>query len=252
MSDKNRVESILFATGKDIALEEIARLSSLGEAKVLNILKDMKEEFDKSDNSLKLIEKGRFWKLTIKDKYLPLVSNLITETELDKSTMETLAVIAWKYPILQSDVIKIRHNKAYEHMKQLKEMGFIVKEKSGRTFKIKLTEKFFSYFDLPTQDAKDAFRKVIPEDIQKEIMEKEKEIKEKEKEIEEIKKTKGDEEEPQPEPPVPEPEPEPVPEPGPTPEPEPMPEPVNNEEEDEGPPPPEPNPEPAPPMTKEE
>jgi hypothetical protein len=166
--------------------------------------------------------------------------------------METLAVIAWKYPILQSEVIKIRHNKAYEHMKQLKEMGFVVKEKSGRTFKIKLTDKFFNYFDLPTQDAKDAFKKVIPEDIQKEIMEKEKEIKEKEKEIEEIKKTKGEEEEPQPEPPVPEPDPEPVPEPGPAPEPEPMPEPVNNEEEDEGPPPPEPGPEPAPPMTKEE
>ena len=238
MSDKNKVEAILYALGKDIALEEVARLSGLNEEKVLSILRGMKEEFDKSDNSLKLIEKGKFWKLTIKDKYLPLVSNLITETELDKSTMETLAVIAWKYPILQSDVIKIRHNKAYEHMKRLKEMGFIQKEKSGRTFKIKLTEKFFNYFDLPTQDAKAAFKKVIPEDIKKEIMDKENEIKEKEKEIEEMKKKKAKEKEE-------------APPPEPMPDPEPMPEPVSDEEGEEDLPPPA-EPQPPPPMTKEE
>ncbi|MBW2963409.1 SMC-Scp complex subunit ScpB, partial [Candidatus Woesearchaeota archaeon] len=187
MEERNRVEAIMFALGKDVAVSEVARLSGLTEEKVKEILNEIKKDFDKSNNSLKLVDKGDFWKFTIKDKYLPLVSNLITETELDKSTMETLAVIAWKYPILQSDVIKIRHNKAYDHMKRLKEMGFLSKERCGRTFKIHLTEKFFNYFDLPSQDAKAAFKKVIPEDIQKEIMDKEKEIAEKEKEIETMK-----------------------------------------------------------------
>jgi len=173
---------------------------------------------------------------------LPLVSNLISETELDKSTMETLAVIAWKYPILQSDVIKIRHNKAYDHMRQLKELGFVSKERCGRTFKIHLTEKFFNYFDLPTQDAKAAFNKVIPEDIQKEILDKEQEIAEKEKEIETMKdkdeiKKAVDEEKKEPPKPDPIPEPEPLPDPNPEPEPEPEPTP---------PPQPEPEPEPNP------
>jgi len=240
MEEKNRVEAIMFALGKDVAVSEVARLSGLAEGKVKEILNSLKEEYDKGENSMKLVDKGDFWKFTIKDKYLPLVSNLITETELDKSTMETLAVIAWKYPILQSDVIKIRHNKAYDHMRRLKEMGFLSKEKSGRTFKIHLTEKFFNYFDLPSQDAKAAFKKVIPEDIQKEIIDKEKEIAEKEKEIETMKDKKeiekaveGEKKEP-PQPPKPEPpEPEPVPEPGPTPEPEPMPEPVSPDKEEE-------------------
>jgi len=238
MEEKNRIEAIMFALGKDVAISEVARLSNLGEKRVKEILNEMKKEYDEGDNSLKLVDKGDFWKFTIKDKYLPLVSNLITETELDKSTMETLAVIAWKYPILQSDVIKIRHNKAYDHMRRLKEMGFIAKERAGRTFKIHLTEKFFNYFDLPSQDAKAAFEKVIPKDIQKEIIDKEKEISEKEKEIEA--KKEGDkmkqDQEPEPEPPAPqppEPEPEPPmpPEPGPGPEPEPTPEPVEPNKE---------------------
>lgn len=253
MEERNKVEAIMFALGKDVAVSEVARLSSLSEDEVKKILNEMKEDYDKGEGSLKLVDKGDFWKFTIKDRYLPLVSNLISETELDKSTMETLAVIAWKYPILQSDVIKIRHNKAYEHMSRLKELGFVSKEKCGRTYKIHLTDKFFNYFDLPTQDAKAAFKKVIPEEIQQEIIAKEKEIAEKEKEIEEINKKKEDAKmkknqeepgEPKPEPPVPEPEPipepeplpepepGPLPEPEPVPEPEPIPEPENPDEED--------------------
>ena len=188
LEDKKKIEAVLFAVGKDIAIEEVARLCRFSEEKTLQILQELKQEYDQKDSSLHLIDKGKFWKFSIRDQYLPLVSNLVTETELDKSTMETLAVIAWKYPVLQADVIKIRHNKAYDHMKHLEEAGFIAKEKSGRTFKLKLTEKFFNYFDLPSKDAKEAFKKVIPEEIQKEIIQQEQEIEQKEKELEEIKK----------------------------------------------------------------
>ena len=101
MEERNKVEAIMFALGKDVTVSEVARLSGLDEEEVKKILGEMKDDYDKSPGALKLVDKGDFWKYTIKDKYLPLVSNLISETELDKSTMETLAVIAWKYPILQ-------------------------------------------------------------------------------------------------------------------------------------------------------
>ena len=71
------------------------------------------------------------------------------DTEMTKSVMETLAVIAWKQPIIQADVIKIRTNKAYEHIKELVGMGFVTSEKFGRTKKLKLTQKFLDYFDHP-------------------------------------------------------------------------------------------------------
>ena len=184
-----KIEAVLFAVGRDIAVEEIAQLCSLRDEDVLSLLQDLKNEYHQNnDCSLVLHEKGKFWKFSVKDAYLPLVTSLVERTDLDKSVMETLAVIAWKYPIQQADLIKIRHNKAYDHLKMLQERDFIVKEKFGRTYKIKLTPKFFDYFDLPTQDAKAAFRKVFSPDVQKQVERAEQEIELKEKEIEEKEK----------------------------------------------------------------
>ena len=50
-------------------------------------------------------------------------------------------------------------------MRQLQEQGFITKEKFGRTYKVKLTKKFFEYFDLPSEEAKQAFLKEVPKEI---------------------------------------------------------------------------------------
>ena len=76
-----------------------------------------------------------------------LVNNLMPSTELDKSTIETLAIIAWKNPILQSDVVKIRGNKTYEHMKALIENDFVTTTPTGLSKTIRLTPKFYQYFD---------------------------------------------------------------------------------------------------------
>jgi segregation and condensation protein B len=180
-----KVEAVLFAIGKDIAVEDVARLCDLQENRTKKLLDELHTEYlENKESALMLHEKGKFWKFTVKDVYLPLVTSLVQNTELDKSVMETLAVIAWRYPILQADLIKIRHNKAYDHLKMLREREFITKERTGRTYKIRLTPKFFEYFDLPSQDAKEAFKKVIPQEIQEEIQHAEAEIEAKEKEIE--------------------------------------------------------------------
>jgi len=164
LSEK-KVEAILFAVGKEITSERIASLCSLEIKQVDKIMKKLEAEYEKSDNSLKIIQKEDSWKLTVQDEFIPLVSSIVSSTELERPLRETLAVIAWRYPIVQSEVIKLRNQSAYEHMKQLEEQGFVTKEKFGRTYKIKLTKKFFNYFDLPSEEAKKAFLKEVPEEI---------------------------------------------------------------------------------------
>src|SRR3989344_9418001 len=139
-----KVEAVLFAVGRDIAVEDVARFCKIAEDDAQRIITELSHYYNSNDESaLSLQQKGKFWKFTVKDTYLPLVTDLVQDTELDKSVMETLAVIAWRYPIVQSDLIKIRHNKAYDHLKMLEEREFIVKERFGRTYRIKLTPKFF-------------------------------------------------------------------------------------------------------------
>ncbi len=164
MSNK-RVEAVLFAVGKEITVERIASLCSLKDDEVVSILKDLQQHYTKADNALQLQERDNGWKLTVKDEYVPLVSNLVSSTELERPLMDTLAVIAWKYPVLQSEVVKLRNASAYDHMRELVERGFIAKERSGRTYKVKLTSKFFEYFDLPSEQAKQAFLKSVPQEV---------------------------------------------------------------------------------------
>lgn len=161
---KKQVEAILFASGKKVAYEELARICNVEISEIKNVLKELKEDFEKSDSALLLTEETDGWKLTVREKYLPTVQKLLPETELSKTILETLAVIAWKHPCMQSDVIKIRTNKAYDHIKELEELGFITKEKKGRSYLLKVTNKFREYFELPGhEDIKKVFKDVEEE-----------------------------------------------------------------------------------------
>ncbi len=168
MTNKEReVEAILFTVGKEITSERIASLCGIEKVKeVDSIVEKLQAKYAAmEESSLQVVKKEYGWKLTVRDSYVPLVSSIVKSTELDVPLMQTLAVIAWKYPVVQSDVIKLRNQSAYEHMRLLGEQGFITKEKFGRTFKVKLTKKFFEYFDLPSEDAKKAFLDEVPEEV---------------------------------------------------------------------------------------
>jgi len=190
MNEKNKIEALLFSSGRKMSIEEISRLSGIrNQESIKQALNELKKEYEERGSSVMLFEEGDGWKLTVKEHYLPVVQKIVTQTELDRPLMETLAVIAWKYPVLQATVVKIRHNKAYDHLKQLEEMGFITRTKYGRTKRIALTQKFFDYFALPNKEkAQEAFKDKIPEDVKKSVEKIEQEIEESERKAEKIRK----------------------------------------------------------------
>ena len=171
---RNKLEALLFSSGRKMSVEELSKLSNTKAYEVQVALEELKKDYDEKNSSVMLINEGDSWKLTVREQFLPLVQKIVTETELSKTIMETLAVIAFKYPIKQSDLIKIRTNKAYDHLKELEEMGYITRQKHGRTNLIKLTQKFFDYFDLPKEKLKEVFDDFAS--IAKAIEDKEKEV----------------------------------------------------------------------------
>ena len=172
---KNKLEALLFSSGRKMSIEELSRLSNAKTDDIKNALVEVKTEYDEKNSSIMIVNEGDSWKLTVREQFLPLVQKIVTETELSKTIMETLAVIAFKYPIKQSELIKIRTNKAYDHLKELEQMGYITRQKHGRTNLIKLTERFFEYFALPEGQLKEKFKNFTS--IAKTIEEKETEIK---------------------------------------------------------------------------
>lgn len=157
-----QVEALLFACGRKMSIQEFQGLLGTSSGQVIiDALQALKHEYEQKNSSLMLVEEGDFWKFTTREAYLPLVRKINPNTELSKTMMETLAVIAWKQPILQSEVIRIRTNKAYEHVDELEKMQFLVKEKYGRTYLLKLTQKFYDYFDLEgEQQARALFKEL--------------------------------------------------------------------------------------------
>jgi segregation and condensation protein B len=156
----NKIEALLFSAARLFTIEEIEEIVGIRDKEAIkNAIKELQERH--KETSLIVVEERGGYRFTIKEPYMPIVSKVVEDTELNKSVMETLAVIAWKAPVIQSEIIKIRSNKAYDHIGELKEAGFIVKEKDGRSYKIKLAPKFYEYFDIRNkEDIKEKFSEV--------------------------------------------------------------------------------------------
>lgn len=147
---RKEVEAILFSAGRTVLLNEFLALLHIREPGIVKeAIKSLIDEYSARDSPVMIVEEGDGWKLNVKEKFLQTVQRINPHTELSKSILETLSVIAWKQPVLQSTVIKIRTNKAYDHISELERLGFIAREKHSRSFILKVTQKFLDYFDLP-------------------------------------------------------------------------------------------------------
>ncbi|MBS3106558.1 SMC-Scp complex subunit ScpB [Candidatus Woesearchaeota archaeon] len=156
---KKQLEAVLFSVARYISTDELAQLVRKDPQQVKEALLSLMVDLENDpETSLILLNESDQWKLTIRQEYTHLVRAVVTETELSKSILETLAVIAFKYPIKQADLIKIRTNKAYDHLMELEKQGFIIRQRYGRSRLIKLTDKFFEYFDLPREKLKERFK----------------------------------------------------------------------------------------------
>lgn len=158
---KHKIEAILFTTGRFMDIEEISKLIGIGSVGIVKeSLSNLIEDYKSKATSLEIMEDNNKFKLNIKKEFNYLTTSLLKDSEFDNQTTKTLAIIAYKNPVLQSEIIDIRGNKAYDHIKLLRDNGFINSEKKGRTRLIKLTPKFFDYFDVVENELRSKFTNV--------------------------------------------------------------------------------------------
>ncbi len=152
---KAKIEALLFATN-GLTIKEISKRTGIEKKEIEILLEELEAEHLADSKGVHVLKEGDIWKMSIKPEHTPDLSDILPP-EMPKSLMKTLAVIASKRPVKQSIIIKIRSNKAYNHIKNLEKMGFIATEKQGRTRIIDLTEKFFKYFQISESELKKKF-----------------------------------------------------------------------------------------------
>lgn len=158
---KNKIEAVLFTVGRFVDLDELSHLTGIAsKGSLSDALNSLIQDYSNREGSLEIIGSDNKFKLNIKKDYLHLTTQLLDQTEFDNPTQETLALIAYKQPVLQSEIIKIRGNGAYDHIGKLKSMEFVASEKSGRTRLLKTTSKFYDYFDVVGDELKQKFENI--------------------------------------------------------------------------------------------
>jgi len=147
--DRALIEAALFLVPQPLTRRGLARI--LGEVQVEYIdrlLAALKREYDGQAHGLELhLEEGRAG-FRVKAAFIDRVSHLAPQQDIPRPILRSLAVIAYNHPMTQSDLVKVRGNKAYAHVQELLARNLIHAEESGRTLLLHVTKEFLRHFGL--------------------------------------------------------------------------------------------------------
>lgn len=149
-----KIEAALFLSARYLSLKELVLLTDINPLMLKELIEELIKKYNNEDSAIEIIKKENMWKMDVRQEYVSMVNKLATGTsEFTKAEQETLAVIAYKQPVKQSVIIKIRGNKAYDHIKNFIQIGLLQTKKAGHTQEIKLSNDFFDYFHLQNREA---------------------------------------------------------------------------------------------------
>ena len=140
------IEAMLFISPHPVKLSDIYSVLKIPKKEIGNILNEMKQ--NNNYKGLEIVNENNVYYLKVKDEYLDYVRKFNQNREFSRAEIQTLSYIAYKNPLNQSDVIKTRGNRAYEHIKSFLKEGFIDMEPNGHTNEITITRKFLDYFGM--------------------------------------------------------------------------------------------------------
>ncbi|MCK4647552.1 SMC-Scp complex subunit ScpB [Candidatus Pacearchaeota archaeon] len=144
-----KLEAVFFVSGRFLNMQELISFTDLNPIIIKEFIEKLQEKYDKDDSAIEIVKKNDLWKMDVKPGYSNIINRIATgSSEFSNAEKETLAIIAYKQPIKQSVIIKIRGNKAYEHIKKFVELGLVKKKKLGHTHELFLSDEFYDYFNV--------------------------------------------------------------------------------------------------------
>ena len=148
-----RIEAILYLKGKPLSLGELAEIAGISRDAVEMGLITLMADYAHRDTALEIRQEGQRYSLQLRDGLGDLVQNLLP-VDLSTAALRTLATIALKKRILQSDLVELRGSGAYDHIKELLAQDFIERKRQseGRSYWLSLSEKFHRTFAVRTDE----------------------------------------------------------------------------------------------------
>ena len=159
---KPLIEAALFMTNDIISAYRLSRMFKVSPNIIQMTIDKLKQEYEDANHGIYIFSTSEGYQMKVKPEYTQKVRTLTPYKDLSRGLLKVLALIAYKQPITQSQIVKVIGNRAYAYAKKLQQMGLIKTEKYGRTKKLIATKEFANYFGLEeTKDLKKFFNEMV-------------------------------------------------------------------------------------------
>jgi len=152
---KNIIESLLFASDEPLTIDRLKQIITDAESQELRgTLEELAADYEARQGGFYLNEVAGGYQIRTRPEYKEWIKRLLQPRpqRLSKAALETLAIIAYKQPVIRSDVEHIRGVDCGGVLRVLLERKFIRvlgrKEIPGRPLIYATTKRFLEVFDL--------------------------------------------------------------------------------------------------------
>ena len=149
------VESLLFAASEPLTPRQIHALLPRRDLKeIKDVLEDLKDEYDGMKRSFVIREVAKGYQFCTLPAFRQYISQMLSSTasRLSRAALETLAIIAYKQPIIRQEIERLRGVDVGGILRMLLKKGLIRivgrKPLPGRPIIYGTTGKFLEVFDL--------------------------------------------------------------------------------------------------------
>ncbi len=152
---KNIIESLLFVAENPLTVDQIKQIVTLPDSKMIRqTLNELKQDYEGRQCAFSLHEVAGGYQFRTRPEYVPWIKRFLQPkpARLSKAALETLAIIAYKQPVIRSDVEQVRGVDCGGVLRMLLERKLIRvlgrKEIPGRPLIYATTKEFLQVFDL--------------------------------------------------------------------------------------------------------
>lgn len=144
-----QIEAILYLKGQPLSIATIAEYAGCSKDEAEDALLELMADYAHRDSALEVVETPDGYCLQLRTTFQGLMQNLIPP-ELGVGALRTLAAIALKGQISQTELVDLRGSGAYQQVQELVQLGYVRKRRKsdGRSYWLQVTEKFHQYFQL--------------------------------------------------------------------------------------------------------
>ena len=151
------VEAVLFASDESLTEARLANIVETSTKQVRQHIKNLNDKYQANNNAFRIEQiAGGYQMLTLSpyNHWLKKLLRVRSDNKLSPAAMETLAIIAYKQPVMRADIEAIRGVAVGEVIRSLSYKGLVKivgrAEVLGRPMLYGTTKKFLEVFGLNT------------------------------------------------------------------------------------------------------